>query len=99
MADKKIISTFINALKRAKHLFCLRDKNGKKYRKSVMLYGFYGMNLGDDMFFEKLLTFLTALAHQKRLTTRFYLIQYAFLRLRLQKQKRLFSITVCTAGT
>lgn len=56
MAGRRIISTFINAIKRAKHLFCLRDKNGKKYRKSVMLYGFYGMNLGDDMFFEKLLT-------------------------------------------
>ncbi len=35
---------------------CLRDKNGKNYKKSVMLYGYYGMNLGDDLFFEKLLT-------------------------------------------
>ncbi len=44
------------ALQMAKHFLCLRDENGKKYRKSVMLYGFYGMNLGDDLFFDKLLT-------------------------------------------
>lgn len=42
-------------LKNIKNFLVLRDKNGKRYRKSIMLYGYYGMNLGDDLFFEKLL--------------------------------------------
>ena len=31
-------------------------KNGAKAKKKLMLYGFYGHNLGDDMFFDMLLT-------------------------------------------
>ncbi len=42
-------------LRHIKNFCSIRDKNGKKYRKSVMLYGFFGMNLGDDLFFEKLI--------------------------------------------
>ncbi len=44
-----------NILRSLKHFLFLRDKNGKKYRRCIMLYGYYGMNLGDDLFFEKLL--------------------------------------------
>ena len=51
----RLIKKAITVLKHCYHFLILRDKNGKKYRKSVMLYGFYGMNLGDDLFFEKLL--------------------------------------------
>ncbi|MBR5472530.1 MAG: polysaccharide pyruvyl transferase family protein, partial [Clostridia bacterium] len=51
----KLIKKVLTVLRHAKHFLILRDKKGKKYRKSVMLYGFYGMNLGDDLFFEKLL--------------------------------------------
>ncbi len=42
--------------KSIKNFLILKDKNGKRYRKCVMLYGFYGVNLGDDLFFEKLLS-------------------------------------------
>ncbi len=52
----QLFNKFINTLKHIKHLICMRSKNGKKYKKCVMLYGFYGMNLGDDLFFDKLLT-------------------------------------------
>lgn len=51
----KLFQKAFNLLKHIKHFCLLRDKNGKKYRKSVMLYGFFGMNLGDDLFFEKLI--------------------------------------------
>ena len=51
----KLFKKLLAMLKHSYHFICLRDKNGKKYRKSVMLYGFYGMNLGDDLFFEKLI--------------------------------------------
>ena len=52
----KLLKKCVSLLKRVKHFTSLRDKNGKKYRKSVMLYGFFGMNVGDDLFFEKLIT-------------------------------------------
>lgn len=52
----KLAKRIISLLRRIKHFWCLRDKNGKKYKKSVMLYGYYRMNLGDDLFFEKLIT-------------------------------------------
>lgn len=51
----KFVKSIITVLKHGYHFLVLRDINGKKYRKCVMLYGFYGMNLGDDLFFEKLL--------------------------------------------
>lgn len=53
--NEKFYSKNLRMLRRIKHFCLLRDKNGKKYRKSVMLYGFFGMNLGDDLFFEKLI--------------------------------------------
>lgn len=52
----KFFKKVFNMLRRIKHFFGLRDKNGKKYRKCVMLYGYYGINLGDDLFFEKLVS-------------------------------------------
>ena len=52
----KAFKKIFNLLKHIKHFYSLRDKNGKKYRKGVMLYGYYAINLGDDMFFEKLIT-------------------------------------------
>lgn len=51
----KLYKKISNTVKILKTIGSLRDKNGKKYCKSVMLYGFYGMNLGDDLFFEKLI--------------------------------------------
>lgn len=52
----KIFKKVFNALRHIKHFLCLRDESGKKYRKSVMLYGYYRMNFGDDLFFEELLS-------------------------------------------
>lgn len=52
----KLLKKAYHALKHIKHFCALRDKNGKKYRKCVMIYGYYGVNLGDDLFFEKLIT-------------------------------------------
>ncbi len=52
----RVLKKVYKLLKVVKHFLCLTDRNGKKYRKSVMLYGFYGANLGDDLFFEKLIT-------------------------------------------
>lgn len=52
---KKFARTIKTILKALKHVNSLKNKDGKKYHKSVMLYGFYGMNLGDDLFFEKLI--------------------------------------------
>ncbi len=52
----KLIKKVFAVLKRFYHFFCLRDKNGKKYHKSIMLYGYYAINFGDDLFFEKLIS-------------------------------------------
>lgn len=52
----RVFKKIFNLFRRIKHFFSLRDKNGKKYRKSVMLYGYYGINLGDDLFFEKVVS-------------------------------------------
>ena len=49
------------ALKKAfhgiKHIknFLVIKNNGVRYKKTVVLYGFYGMNLGDDLFFETII--------------------------------------------
>lgn len=52
----KLFKKLLAMLKHSYHFCCLRDRNGKKYRKSVMVYGYYAINLGDDMFLEKLIT-------------------------------------------
>lgn len=52
----KLAKKLHHTLKHLKNFCSLRDKNGKKYHKCVMIYGFYGVNLGDDLFFEKLIT-------------------------------------------
>ena len=52
----KLLKKIYHALKHIKKFFVLRDRNGKKYKKCVMIYGYYGTNLGDDLFFEKLIT-------------------------------------------
>jgi len=46
----------IRVLKHIKHFLVLRDRLGKKYKRSVMVYGYFAMNLGDDLFFEALFT-------------------------------------------
>ena len=43
-----------HGIKHIKH-FLLMKNNGIKYKKKVLLYGFYGMNLGDDLFFEAII--------------------------------------------
>lgn len=45
----------LNILRGIKSLNNIRGKDGKKYGKKVMLYGYYRMNLGDDLFFDTLL--------------------------------------------
>ena len=52
----KLFKKAFNVIRHIKNFFTLKDKNGKKYHKCVMLYGYYGVNLGDDLFFEKLIT-------------------------------------------
>ena len=51
----RVLKKAYKLLKVLKHFLCLTDRHGKKYRKSIMLYGFYDANLGDDLFFEKLI--------------------------------------------
>lgn len=52
----KFFKKIFKMLRRVKSYFFIRDNKGKKYKKSVMLYGYYGINLGDDLFFEKLVS-------------------------------------------
>ena len=37
------------------HSFLFIQNDGVKYKKKVFLYGFYGMNFGDDLFFETII--------------------------------------------
>ncbi len=52
----RIVKKILSLLKTIKSFYSKRGKSGKKYRKSVMLYGYYAINLGDDLFFEKLVS-------------------------------------------
>ena len=44
----------VTLLKKIKHLFSKRTADGRKAVARIMLYGFYGHNLGDDVFFDML---------------------------------------------
>ncbi len=56
--DFRIKSKFgkvLSPIKHLKHFLFLRGRDGRKYKRTVMLYGYFAMNLGDDLFFETLL--------------------------------------------